>query len=139
MAFSTSKWLNKDTTNYSEDLSAYKRAEALAEYSGSKIMTGSFIDKIEGIHECRCYSAYYYRGLFDRFCDHRCRRTALLALSLCCRMLYRIVQPLFWSIAELDQRTKLGKEDVKSLLDTLVAKPELGTLVKYLAFRHTHK
>jgi hypothetical protein len=54
-------------------------------------------------------------------------------------MLYRIVQPLLWSIVELDQRTKLGKEDVKKLLDTLVAKPELGTLVKHLAFQHTHK
>jgi hypothetical protein len=128
-----------ETNDDNEVLSVDKRAQALTEYSRSKIDTGSFIDKIEGIHECRCYSAYLYRRLFDRFCDHRCQRTALLALSLSGRMLYNIVQPLFWGMVELDQKTKLGKEDVKKLLDILVAKPELGALVKHLAFRHTHK
>jgi hypothetical protein len=131
--------VNHDTNNDNGVLSVDKSAQALTEYSRSKITTRSFIDKIEGIHECRCYTANVYPGLFDRFCDHRCQRTALLALSLSCRMIYNIVRPLLWGMVELDQRAMIGKENVKKLLDTLVAKPELGTLVKHLAFRHTRK
>jgi hypothetical protein len=130
-------FLNEQTDN--GVLWVDKSAHALTEYSTSKVTIGSFIDKIEGIHECRCYTANVYLVLFDRLCDHRCQWTALLALSLSCRMIYNIFQLFLWGMVELDQRAMVGKENVKKRLNTLVAKPELGTWVKQLAFRHTRK
>jgi hypothetical protein len=139
--FVSEQTVNHNTNNDNGVLWVDESAHALAltEYSRSKITTGSFIDKIEGIHECRCYTANVYPILFDRFCDHRCRRTALLALPFSCRMIYNTFQPLLWGMVELDQRAMIGKENAKKLLVTLVANPELGTLVKHLAFRHTRK
>jgi hypothetical protein len=74
--------------------------------------------------------------IYEPFTHHRCTRKSLLALSLTCKRLHGISEPLIWTMVETDQESGGSVGDLVRILHTVTKRLELGRHVKALAFRH---
>jgi hypothetical protein len=133
-------YLESDTPEPSEgdqDAELHNRLELFYQYSNSKILNNSFTADISYVHAVRGGGIDEY---YEAFCFVGCLRKNILALSLTCRRLHEIVEPLLWKVVETSEDTGSGGSNsaILRILHTITKRPVLGRYISALAFRHSY-
>lgn len=121
------------------------RAQCITDYAKSKTAIGSFTDWVLAVHGCPGNDAWFHLVLHKMFYGQRWRRSGLLALLLTSKWLHDLVEPLLWSMVELerdkDRRSSRPARDLGRTTDRLLLSlmkwPELGLSVRSFSFEYT--
>jgi hypothetical protein len=121
-----------DLSTGESEVTLQNRIDVIQNYCSSKIRTNSFVSNIDTLHSCEgtCLDKAY-----DAISRVRCPYENILPLSLTCKHLHEVVEPLLWGVVETDGGSKGAIGDLVRILSTVMRKPELGQHTKALAFR----
>ncbi|KAN0116771.1 hypothetical protein V8E51_002748 [Hyaloscypha variabilis] len=120
-----------DLSTGESEVALQNRIDVIRNYCNSKIRTNSFVSNIDTLHSCEGTS-------LDKACDAisrvRCPYENIIPLSLTCKRLHAVIEPLLWGVVETHQGSKGAIGDLVRILSTMVRRPELGRHTKALAF-----
>jgi hypothetical protein len=111
-----------DLTPPSQENWAFKAA-----YSNSKVLSSSFVANISALHNC---TRSRVEDIYWNISENRCPLHFLLPLSLTCKRLHEIAEPLLWRLVQTDRG-----DDLIRIRNTVYMRPELGRQVKALEIR----
>lgn len=110
---------------------------AVSASSVAKILTGSFIQGREIVHTLDTDHMYSESEWYFDCVNSRIRRESLLALSLTCWELNRVVEPVLWEIIELrgEMYAEDGQDPIRDVLYSILKRPERGNYPKAVSLR----
>lgn len=109
--------------------------EAVSTSSVLKILTGSFIQGREVVHTVDTDHMYSDSDWFFDCINSRIKRKSLLALSLTCWELNRIVEPVLWELVELYGEMFVDDNPVQELLYSIFKRPVRAKYTKAISLR----
>ena len=111
--------------------------EAICASSRAKILTGSFIQGREIVHNLDTDHMYSDSEWYFECVNSRIRRRSLLALSLSCWELNRAVEPVLWEIIELygEMYADEDQNPVQELLYSILKRPVRAKYPKAVSLR----
>jgi hypothetical protein len=98
-----------------------------AAYSNSKVLSSSFVVNISALHNC---TRGRVQDIYWDISENRCPLHFLLPLSLTCKRLHEIAEPLLWRLVQTDRG-----DDLIRIRNTVCMRPGLGRQVKALEIR----
>lgn len=109
--------------------------EAVSASSMQKIFTGSFIKGREVVHAVDTDHMYSDSEWYFDCVNSRIKRKSILALSLTCWELNRIVEPILWEIVELYGEMYVEDNPVQELLYSIFKRPVRAKYTKAISLR----
>ena len=113
------------------------KPEAVSASSLTKILTGSFIKGREIVHTLDTDHMYSESEWYFECVNSRIQRKSLLALSLTCWELNRVVEPVLWEIIELygEMDADEDQNPVQELLYSILKRPVRAKYPKAVSLR----
>ncbi|KAE9376380.1 hypothetical protein N431DRAFT_462217 [Stipitochalara longipes BDJ] len=115
------------------DPASKNRIDVAREYCNGKALTNSFVPNIDALYS---YEWTSLEEVYEATSRVRSPQENILSLSLTCKRLHEIVEPLLWAFVETDLANQGSIRNIIRILSTVMRKPELGRHTKALAFRH---